>query len=176
MMRMVDTGQQRTSRKTGRKIPGADNKHKQNPEAEKIKETKPAQKIEMKERILRFEQEEAGKNKQEPTRNNKPEDASEAAQNKMKKRQKKPPQVQAKMTSLSTEVKNSARKNNFMLKCVSPSLNTRMKTPKKVTKGTLLKLARPDASFPVRISKFRALLKSWQNSSNLNLTSAVANL
>ena len=91
MMRVVDTGQQRTSRKTGRKIPGADNKHKQNPEAEKIKETKPAQKIEMKERILRFEQEEAGKNKQEPTRNNKPEDASEAAQNKMKKRQKKPP-------------------------------------------------------------------------------------
>ena len=130
----------------------------------------------MKERILRFEQEEVGKNKQEPTRKSKPEDASKAVQNKMKKRQKKPPQVQAKMTSLPTEVKTSARKNNSMLKSVPSSLNTRMKTPKKVTKGTLLKLARPDASSPVRISKFRALLQSWENSSNIDLTSAVANL
>ena len=138
---MVDTGQQRSSRKTGRKIPRADNKHKQNSEAERIKEAKPAQKIMMEKRISRFEQEEASKNKTEYARNNKPDEATEAAQNKMKKWQKKPSQIQAKMTSLLTEVKTSARKNNFILKCVSPSLNTRMKTPKKVTKGTLLKLA-----------------------------------
>ena len=89
---------------------------------------------------------------------------------KMMEQERKSSQLQevpvVKKTSLPKKVKIGSKMN-------SPSLKSRFKTPKKAAKGAMLKLASQDANSPVKISKFKTLLKSWELSSSNYLTSAV---
>ena len=89
---------------------------------------------------------------------------------KMMKQERKSSQLQevpvVKKTSLPKKVKIGSKMN-------SPSLKRRFKTQQKAANGALLKLASQDANSPVKISKFKTLLKSWELSSSNYLTSEV---
>ena len=180
--KVVDLGQQRTSRKKNKKKKTTENKQEEYSEVAKIinmfeeaprriadttsKNNKNKPKI-----IPESEKNKEDKNKQEKTS-----EAAKKTPRTKKKKKHSTPDTPVKMTSPPQEKVKIASNKIKKVNSDSPGLSTRMKPRSRVDIAKLLKLVKPDEqNSPVKTSKFNLLLKSWEISSNSNLTPATPN-
>ena len=127
------------------------------------------------EKISEFEARDA---EAKPEAKNKCKTSSEATTEaaKMKTREQVENPSTRKKTFTPKKVKIEAKGAKTISKLSSPKFKCRSSTSRKAAKLSLSRLACQDANTPVKLNRFKSLLKSWEESSNKNLTPAVENV